>query len=52
MNNHRLLTGLLCATLLSGGACSFAQTRQVLSIEDLFEIAEANSVQLRPSFSA
>lgn len=32
--------------------CSFAQTRQVLSIEDLFEIAEANSVQLRPSFSA
>lgn len=52
MNNHRLLTGLLCATLLSGGVCSFAQTRQVLSIEDLFEIAEANSVQLRPSFSA
>lgn len=52
MNNHRLLTGLLCATLLSGGVCSFAQVRQVLSIEDLFEIAEANSVQLRPSFSA
>lgn len=52
MNNHRLLTGLLCATLLGGGVCSFAQTRQVLSIEDLFEIAEANSVQLRPSFSA
>lgn len=52
MNNHRLLTGLLCATLLRGGVCSFAQTRQVLSIEDLFEIAEANSVQLRPSFSA
>lgn len=52
MNNHRLLTGLLCATLLSGGVCSFAQTRQVLSMEDLFEIAEANSVQLRPSFSA
>ena len=52
MNNHRLLTGLLCATLLSGGVCSFAQTRLVLSIEDLFEIAEANSVQLRPSFSA
>lgn len=52
MNNHRLLTGLLCATLLSGGVCLFAQVRQVLSIEDLFEIAEANSVQLRPSFSA
>lgn len=52
MNNHRLLKGLLCATLLGGGVCSFAQTRQVLSIEDLFEIAEANSVQLRPSFSA
>lgn len=52
MNNHRLLTGLLSAILLGGGVCAVGQTRQVLSIEDLFEIAESNSVQLRPSVTA
>ena len=52
MNNHRLLTGLLSAILLGGGGCAVGQTRQVLSLEDLFEIAEANSVQLRPSVTA
>lgn len=52
MNNHRLLTGLLSAALLSGGVCARGQNRQSLTIEQLFEIAEANSVQLRPSFTA
>lgn len=52
MNNHRLLTGLLVAALSGGGVCATGQTRQVMTIEDLFEIAETNSVQLRPSFSA
>lgn len=52
MNNHRLLTGLLTAALLSGGGHIHAQENKVLSIEELFEIAESNSVQLRPSFSA
>lgn len=52
MNNHRLLTGVLAAVLLSGGACAVGQTRRVLTLEQLFEIAEANSAQLRPSFSA
>lgn len=52
MNNHRLLTGLLSAILLGGGVCAVGQTRQVLSIEDLFEIAESNSVQLRLSVTA
>lgn len=52
MNNHRLLTGLLAATLLSGGVCASGQSSQVMTIEDLFEIAETNSVQLRPSFTA
>lgn len=52
MNNHRLLAGLLCAALLSDGLCAFGQTRRVMSIENLFEIAETNSAQLRPSFSA
>lgn len=50
MNNLRLLTGLFAVVLVSGGVCSWGQT--VLSIEELFEIAEANSAQLRPFFSA
>ena len=52
MNNHRLLTGLFAATLLSAGVCANAQTKQVITIEELFEIAEANSAQLHPSFAA
>lgn len=52
MNNHRLLTGLLAAALWSGGVCAVGQTRQVFTIEALFEIAETNSAQLRPSFTA
>lgn len=50
MNNLRLLTGLLSVTLLSGGVCSYAQS--VITLEKIFETAEANSAQLRPSFSA
>lgn len=52
MNNHRLLTGLLAATLLSGGVCASGQEVRTLTVEDLFAIAETNSVQLRPWFSA
>lgn len=52
MNNHRLLTGLLAAILLSGGTCAIGQTRKIYTIENLFEIAEANSAQLRPLYSA
>ena len=52
MNNPRLLTGLLAATLMSCGPCAFGQTKQMLTLEQLFEIAEQNSAQLRPSFSA
>lgn len=52
MNNHRLLTGLLAAALCSGGVCADGKTRQVLKIEELFELAETNSAQLRPSFTA
>lgn len=50
MNNHRLLTGLLVSCLLSGGVVLHAQS--VVSLEEIFDIAEANSVQLRPSVSA
>lgn len=52
MNNHRLLTGLLAAALWSGGVCAVGKTKQVFTIEDLFEVAETNSAQLRPSLSA
>ena len=52
MNNHRLLAGLFVSALLSGAVCAAAQTSEVMTIEQLFEIAETNSVQLRPSFTA
>lgn len=50
MNNRRLLTGLLSAVLLSGGVCSYGRT--VMTLEEIFEAAEANSAQLRPYFAA
>ncbi len=49
MNNHRLLTGLLSVALLSGGMCSYGQS--VITLEEIFKTAEANSAQLRPSFT-
>lgn len=52
MNNSRLLTGLLVATLMSRGMCAFGQKKRIIPIEELFEIAESNSVQLRPSLTA
>lgn len=52
MNNPRLLTGLLAAIFVSGGVCAAVPTKQVMTIEDLFETAEANSVQLRQYFTA
>lgn len=51
MNNLRLLTGWLCVTFLSGnGVCANCQPN--LSLEDIFEIAETNSAQLRPSLTS
>lgn len=50
MNNRRLLTGLLSAVLLSSGVCSYGRT--VMTLEEIFEAAEANSAQLRPYFAA
>lgn len=51
MNNLRLLTGWLCVTFLSGnGVCANSQPN--LSLEDIFEIAETNSAQLRPSLTS
>lgn len=52
MNNHRLLTGLLVTALLSGGVRAVGQNDRIMTIEQLFEIAETNSAQLRPSFTA
>ena len=50
MNNLRLLTGLLSIVLSSSGVCAFCQS--VVTLEDIFECAETNSIQLRPSFTA
>ena len=47
MNNLRLLTGLLSIVLSSGGVCAYSQS--VLTLEEIFDAAETNSVQLRPS---
>lgn len=52
MNNQRLLTVLLRTVLLSVGVCAFGQNSSVITLEQLFESAERNSAQLRPSFSA
>ncbi len=52
MNNQRLLTGLLSAALLGAGVCAHGQDSSVITLEQLFESAERNSAQLRPSFSA
>lgn len=51
MNNHRLLTGLLAASLLSGGVCAVGQSKRIVTIEELFETAESNSAQLKPYFT-
>lgn len=52
MNNQRLLTGLFATFLLGIGVCAFGQDSSVITLEQLFESAERNSLQLRPSFSA
>lgn len=52
MNNFRLLRGLLCAAFLSGGVHIMGQNATAISLEEIFEIAEARSVQLRVSKSA
>lgn len=52
MNNFRLLTRVLAVTLLSGGACAYAEAVQTMTLEELFQTAETNSAQLRPWFTA
>lgn len=50
MNNLRLLTGLMSMVLSGVGVCAYGQS--VITLEEVFETAEANSAQLRPSFTA
>ncbi len=47
-----MLTLLFAATLVGCGVCAYAQSKQVITLEELFDAAEANSAQLRPWFSA
>lgn len=51
MNNLRLLTRLLVAAFVSGGVSVYAEP-SVVTLEEIFEAAEANSVQLRPFVTA
>lgn len=46
MNNLRLLAGVLCAALSGGSVCANEPT--VLTLEEIFASAEANSAQLKP----
>ncbi len=50
MNNLRLLTGLLSTVLSGSGVCVYGQS--VITLEEIFETAETNSTQLRPSITA
>ncbi|MDE7376876.1 MAG: TolC family protein [Muribaculaceae bacterium] len=50
MNNRRLLAGLLVVALSGIGARAYGQV--VTTLEEVFEMAEANSLQLRPSLAA
>lgn len=50
MNNLRLLTGLAIAVLSGGGVCVCGQS--VITLEEIFQSAETNSAQLRPSLTA
>lgn len=52
MNNRQLLIGLLAIALLSGEAHANDQSASVVTLEELFEIAEAQSVQLQTAFSS
>lgn len=51
MNNLRLLTGLLCVAL-SGSSLVCCYGQAVVTLDEIFESAEANSAQLRPYLSA
>ncbi len=50
MNNLRLLTGLVMTALSGGGASVCGQS--VITLEEIFQSAETNSTQLRPSLTA
>lgn len=50
MNNPRLLTGALSGILLGGSLCGYGQ--KTVTLEEIFDVAEAHSAQLRPSVTA
>lgn len=52
MNNQRLLTWMCAASVLSCGLCASAQSPKVMSLEEIFEIAENQSIQFRPAKTA
>lgn len=52
MNNLRLLAGLLAATLPGTAARACGDSITVVSLEEVFAVAEANSTSLRPLFTA
>lgn len=49
MNNPRLLTGLFAVALSSVGVCAQGQT--VVTLDEIFNVAETHSAQLRPALT-
>lgn len=47
MNNLRLLAGLLVAALAGTVECAQAQT--VVTLDEIYRVAEGHSAQLRPA---
>lgn len=50
MNNLRLLAGCALSVLLSGGVCAYGQS--VITLEEIYQSAEAKSARLRPFVTA
>jgi len=52
MNNSKLLTGLLMVALSGIGVYVYGASPKMITLEEIFEMAESNSTQLRPLFTA
>lgn len=49
MNNRRLLIGLLFSATMSSQLCAAATAERMVTLEELYEIAETSALRLRPT---
>ena len=52
MNNSKLLAGLLAAAIACGADCAMGASPAVVTLEEIFAVAEQESARLRPSLTA